>query len=125
MKATNAGSRFKRAVKLAACVIALSALIEHGSALGQQRTVTPESLEAFVAALEPGDLEKAFWVCDYKATIGGVHATPVALCAAVWDELKQTRFGGSFEDLLAWWQLNKAAEHEALATSTVAYQAQD
>jgi hypothetical protein len=68
--------------------------------------------------MQPGELEKAFWVSDYTATMRGVDATPIAVCSAVWDEFKQTRFGGSFEDLLAWWQVHKVAEHEALAAQT-------
>jgi hypothetical protein len=124
---TNQGAsrRLKDLVKVAACVIGLAAVTAYGSASAQSATPTSESVEAFVAAMHPADLEHVFWVCDYKATIGGVHATPVVLCSAVWDELKQTKFAGSFEDLLAWWQSNKAMEHEALATSMVAYRVQD
>jgi hypothetical protein len=125
MNATSAGSRWKRAVSVAACVMALSASASHRSAVAQQLPPMPEPSETLVAAMHPADLEKAFWICDYTATVAGVQATPIALCTAVWHELKQARFGGSFEDLLAWWQLNKATEHAALATSVVAYQAQD
>ena len=126
MSRKEVASRGSRGLlKVTACVIGLSALTGHGAALAQQVMPTPDSAEAFVAAMDPAGLEKAFWVCDYTATVAGVQATPVALCTAVWDELKQTKFGGSFDDLLAWWQSNKAVEHEALATSVVAYQAQD
>ena len=115
----------QHSLKVTACVVGIAMLTGYGSAIAQQTTLTPDSPEALVAAMPLGELERAFWVCDYTATVAGVHATPVALCAAVWDEIKQTKFGGSFPDLLAWWQSSKAAEHAALATATVAYRAQD
>ena len=61
-----------------------------------------------------GDLEKAFWVCDYAATTRGVLATPVEICSAVTDDFKRVRFGGDFEAMLKWWQDNKAAAHRDL-----------
>jgi hypothetical protein len=33
------------------------------------------------------------------------------LCASLSDALKQRRFDGDFERLLAWWRAHKAAEH--------------
>jgi hypothetical protein len=124
---TSQGSSgsWKRLMRVTACVVGVSTFAAHGLALAQQTMLAPDSARAFAAAMGPADLEKAFWVCDYTATVAGVQATPVALCAAVWDEIKQPKFGGSFEDLLAWWQSNKAAEHEALATAPVAFRSQD
>jgi hypothetical protein len=60
------------------------------------------------------DLEKAFWVCDYAGTNGVVGPDQAAACIAITDELKQTKFDGDFERLVAWWRLNKAAQHQAL-----------
>jgi hypothetical protein len=59
------------------------------------------------------DLEKAFWVCDYAGT-NVVGPDQAAACIAITDELKQTKFDGDFERLVAWWRLNKMAQHEAL-----------
>ena len=61
------------------------------------------------------ELESAFWACDYVATPRGVDAAPVAICGAVYDELKTLKFGGDFGELLAWWKQNKLAEHARLA----------
>ena len=69
--------------------------------------------EPALATLE--ELEFAFWACDYIATIRGVEATPVAICGAVYDDLKAMKFSGDFNGLLDWWKQNKAMEHQRLA----------
>lgn len=56
-------------------------------------------------------LEDAFWACDYIASTRGTSAAPQEACAAAYEEFKATRFGGDFDELVAWWQVNKAAEH--------------
>jgi hypothetical protein len=61
------------------------------------------------------ELEGAFWICDYAASTRGVTATPVELCGAVYEQLKNTRFGGDFLQLLVWWRENKLLEHQRLA----------
>jgi hypothetical protein len=58
------------------------------------------------------DVEDAFWVCDYMATIG--KADQVTTCAAVYDALKARKFGGDFDKLLLWWEQNKVAQHAKL-----------
>jgi hypothetical protein len=103
----------------AACAVGLVPWAGAEKAQAHDRIVSSASAEEIAAAMQPGDLEKAFWVCDYTATARGIDATPIAVCSAVWDEFKQTRFGGSFEELLAWWRVHKLAEHEALAAQTV------
>ena len=67
------------------------------------------------APLGGADLERAFWVCDYAATTRGVSATPVELCGAVYEELKNTKFRGDFSELLLWWKENRRAEHQKFA----------
>jgi hypothetical protein len=67
------------------------------------------------AARSLGDLEKAFWACDYAATTRGVLSTPVEICGAVTEDFKRVRFAGDFEALLKWWQENKAMAHRDLA----------
>jgi hypothetical protein len=59
-------------------------------------------------------LVHAFWACDYIATTRGTAAAP-SECAAAYEELKKTKFGGSFEELVAWWQVNKADAHARMA----------
>jgi len=60
------------------------------------------------------DLEKAFWVCDYIATNRGVDHTPADVCAAVTEDLKNEKFQGDFEAMVAWWRDNKVAEHQVM-----------
>jgi hypothetical protein len=74
------------------------------------------------ARAEPGGgdvrlaaLERAFWACDYIGTKEGVAEAPVQLCVEVTRDLQHERFGGDFDAMVKWWQLNKAAEHARLA----------
>jgi hypothetical protein len=85
--------------------------------IGRRIAAAPASLASAEedAALTLAGLEKAFWACDYVATVRGVDATPVAVCTAVYDDLKDAKFAGDFRELLEWWKLNKAAEHAKLA----------
>jgi hypothetical protein len=69
--------------------------------------VAPSSGDDDIAALEG-----AFWYCDYVATTRGVLAAPMAACQHATDELKARKFCGSFRAMTAWWQENKAGEHE-------------
>ena len=80
-----------------------------------QTETPPAAVDADVSAMTVADLEAAFWMCDYLATTRGVDATPIAICSAVYDELKATKFAGDFNELLAWWKENKPAEHERIA----------
>lgn len=59
-------------------------------------------------------LEEVFWYCDFVATTQGVLAAPMTACKHATDELKARKFGGRFRNLLAWWEENKAAEHDRL-----------
>ena len=65
-------------------------------------------------------LEKAFWVCDYVGTNGMVGGDHAVVCIAITDELKRTKFDGDFDRLVAWWRLNKVAEHQELDRVKVA-----
>jgi hypothetical protein len=102
---------------VAAAVVTLGALTANDPTLAQQLAAAPESSEEVFAGASLADLEKAFWACDYRATTHGVHSTPVEICATATAELKRIKFGGSFEELLAWWRQNKIAEHRALEQS--------
>ena len=59
-------------------------------------------------------LEEAFWICDYVATMRGVSATPMAACSTAYRDLRDEKFGGRFEALLAWWTANKAVQHRKI-----------
>ena len=63
------------------------------------------------------ELEKQFWVCDYLGTTQGIEGPHWEVCSANYEELKQTKFGGDFEKLVTWWQLNKVAQHQALESA--------
>ena len=60
------------------------------------------------------ELEEAFWICDYTATVRRASDTQIGVCADVYDALKVRKFGGDFDALLRWWQQNKAARHADL-----------
>ncbi len=62
-------------------------------------------------------LEKIFWACDHAATHTHVDADTGAACVGFTDQLKQRKFNGDFNALVAWWQANKATEHLALDKS--------
>ncbi|MES2564272.1 MAG: hypothetical protein V4637_16320 [Pseudomonadota bacterium] len=106
--------------KSAAWLLAIAALIGPGTATAQQWPTSPRLSHDRAVMLQTADLERAFWMCDYTATVRGVYATPVETCAAITDELEQHKFNGSFEELLAWWQFNKPAEHDKLANRPTA-----
>ena len=80
------------------------------------RTTRLLAAAALACALGTGhatnmSLEDAFWACDYIATTRGTAAAPQETCVAVFEELKAAKFGGQFEDLVAWWQVNKVDAH--------------
>ena len=109
-------ARSKFRAYAAAFGIALGAAAAHGEdRMAQQERLSPSCL-ASCATLSVAELEEAFWVCDYVATTRGIDATPTERCRALYAELKDTKFGGDFGLLLAWWQQNKAAEHKKLAS---------
>ena len=100
---------------MAVCALTLVALAGSGAALAQQSPVPSAGHQARAGVSQVHDLERAFWSCDYTATVRGVHAAPVALCSAVIEELKNAKFRGDFGELLEWWRQHKPAVHEQLA----------
>ena len=108
--------------KLYAGSAKLAALAAFGVALGWNPVdaAAARRLDAAVpAATQVGgvrdiDLEDLFWRCDYAATVGVVDADERALCTAVAEQLKAQRFGGDFERMLNWWQVNKPVQHQKL-----------
>ncbi|HUG22015.1 hypothetical protein [Piscinibacter sp.] len=61
------------------------------------------------------ELEKSYWVCDHATTTAVLDGGTAAICSSLYEALKQRKFGGDFEALLAWWRQHKEAEHLALA----------
>src|SRR5438105_1370471 len=67
--------------RLAVCGFALCAISAYSGAVSAQQAVgSPQSIYSQSAAISLEDLESAFWICDYAATVHGVDATPVEIC---------------------------------------------
>ena len=99
----------------AAFALALGAMTAYSDGgLTEQRSLSPQPLQARAVVLRVADLEKAFWMCDHAATTRGVHASLASMCGAVTEELKTKKFDGDFEQMLGWWRRNKLAEYEKL-----------
>ena len=78
-----------------------------------------ETESALQPAIEPSDadlaqVERAFWACDHAASSYGLLGTDVAACNSATEQLKQLKFGGDFDALLAWWRAGKGAAFDAL-----------
>ncbi|HSQ05615.1 MAG TPA: hypothetical protein VLN59_16360 [Burkholderiales bacterium] len=84
------------------------------SASAEQMT-EPHSVTTPLATVALADLEDAFWLCDYTATTHGSARNDITLCTAVYDVVKERKFGGDFDKLLDWWRENKITRHKALA----------
>lgn len=67
------------------------------------------------AELRLDELEKAFWVCDYAATISIVDVHDAMNCSHFIEALRQRKFAGDFVAMLAWWRQHKEAEHRELS----------
>ena len=107
---------FKRESKYGTsfCIAALAALLV-GSALGQEGSkAAVQTPVQQLTSVRTADLERAFWVCEYVATTRG--NADIATCTAVYEALMQRKFGGDFEVLRKWWQQNKAAEIQRIAS---------
>jgi hypothetical protein len=63
------------------------------------------------ARLTDAQLEDRFWSCDVASMTRMRSAHEGAQCVQWSDELKQRRFGGDFDQLLAWWRTHKQEEH--------------
>ena len=112
---SNAGRPFLLARAIAALLAAAS--------LGAFADITPaperapSRAEAKAVAPEKNstvELEKSFWFCDHAATKHGLHPSMAIACSMITDELKAAKFNGDFSAMLAWWRLNKTAQHQAL-----------
>ena len=102
--------RLKKIIVLTTLTAALAA----GSASAEQ-TISAQSVAARLASVGLADLEDAFWVCDYTAATRGPTGNDITVCTAVYEAIKDRKFGGDFDKLLDWWRQNKVARHDALA----------
>ncbi len=84
------------------------------SASAQQPHSAASTRASELVSTRMTDLESAFWVCDYLATTQGV--SDIETCAAIYDALKQRKFAGDSEGLVAWWRQNKVAQHQRVAS---------
>jgi|SRR5262245_43649188 len=102
-------------VRLAALAVCAAALSWNRADAAPARWVdAPRPAATPVAGAREVDLEELFWRCDYAATVAVVDPDESALCATVAEQLKVERFGGDFERMLDWWQVNKASRHQKL-----------
>jgi hypothetical protein len=92
--------------------------IANTSAQQPQRTLATPTSQLSNARLT--DLENAFWVCDYLATTRS--SSDVAACTAIYEAVKERKFAGDFDKLVAWWSQNKVAQHQSIAAMDSANQ---
>jgi len=97
--------------KIVITTIGVLGSVEFATAQQPQRIVAAPPSEFSSARLT--DLENAFWVCDYLATTRG--GGDIQTCTAVYEAVKQIKFGGDFDKLVAWWHQNKVAQHQNIA----------
>ncbi len=92
--------------------VATAALIVIGASGGS----APSRAQAIVGEeLRLEELEQAFWVCDYAATINLVDIHDAIHCSRLTEALRQRKFEGDFTAMLAWWQQHKQAKHLELS----------
>jgi hypothetical protein len=94
----------------------LGTMVLYTSAGAEQSSMMSRPVPLPVGTAAAANLERVFWECDYVATTRGVHSTPIEICAAVFEEVKRTKFGGDSDALIAWWRQMKPAAHAQVAT---------
>lgn len=102
---------FRTRLKTAALAAAM--LVLGGTAVAQQQDA-PASSWLDPDRISLAALEDAFWACDYGATTRGAGDDAITPCEAVYDALKERKFGGDFDRLLAWWEEHKPAQFARL-----------
>ena len=112
---SNLRSAFSTALLPAALLVSAMLNCLSTQAYAEESASPSRSTDLAKSRQTAADLEKAFWACDYAATTRGVSLGEGAICGAIYEDLKGSKFGGDFQVFLTWWQQNKAAEHQALA----------
>ncbi len=101
------------AFKKFALSAAMAAAVGYMGSVSAQESGARLPVAVVLASVNLTDLEAAFWACEYAATTRGAASIPT--CAAVYDALKERKFGGDFDGLLKWWQLNRVSAYRRLA----------
>lgn len=80
----------------------------------------PASAQAAMGAelMSLAEIERGFWVCDHAATNDRIDGSAAITCGSLTEVLKQRKFGGDFNAMLAWWRQHKEAQHQALANGS-------
>lgn len=96
---------------ITAVVAAIAALIVAAGAAADGATIAPDREPAAgTAHARPADagfaraLKVRYLSCERSAAAAALDAAAVMACSVVFEELKHSVFGGSFDALLAWWQ---------------------
>ncbi|HXF45815.1 MAG TPA: hypothetical protein VNK91_06815 [Burkholderiaceae bacterium] len=100
--------------RAAALLIAAAALNAAGAFAQESQRDGLHAMDVRSSERRLAELEKAFWFCDYAATVSSVDSGTAIACGMLTQELKAKKFGGDFDALVSWWRHNKAAEHGAL-----------
>jgi hypothetical protein len=117
-RSVESGRLLADLARFASCVVVGAALCWHSiDAPAKERTLTIAAPEARLTKVRLAELEKTFWLCDHAATRHGVDPELGQLCFNATEELRQEKFGGDGEKMLAWWQRNKEAQHQKLDQS--------
>lgn len=86
-------------------------LIASGSVGATPQTTPVHRVTLDGAERSAGEIEKAFWICDYVASTRGMQFVSLDLCAAITDLIKTEKFGGDYDEMVQWWRERKPAEH--------------
>ena len=104
----------------AAALTSLSLVLVFNGADASARDARQPASSATALASVPLDaLEAAFWHCDYVATTRGPIGD-LTNCVVVYDALKERKFGGDFDQLVAWWNRDKVVQHALHAQAEAA-----
>jgi hypothetical protein len=94
----------------------------YADSIFEQQQPEAAVLRLGAAPVHLSDLENAFWMCDYVATLRGIEATPAALCSSVYEDLRSVKFAEDYEALLAWWRLRKSDEHRRIGAILTSFE---
>lgn len=119
-KNTVSNKRTRSVFANAAMTITVGAMLSWAFVMAgaEQRLEADESVQAHAPNATPAELENAFWICDHAATARSIDTSMGIACSVITEELKNKRFNGDFEAMLAWWQEHKPARHQALAAAS-------
>lgn len=94
-----------------ACVVLAAPAGADGLSVWRER----DQLRAHAERLPERDLERWFLRCSREASERLMGFDEAALCSIGFEALKQRKFGGDFEAMLAWWRLHRHDPPDVLA----------